>query len=146
MYLDSELVLSGTKSGATWTGQAICNSGATEASTDYIDTLAAGNAIAPGARLLVVSTAICAGTGTTLTISLQTCAESAFGSPTTLVASAAIAKAATTAGTVLMDVVIPPGVLRYLRVMYTGDNTFETTGSVVASIVLDSDVRLDRGL
>jgi len=147
MYLDSELILSGTKSGATWTGQAICNDAATEASTDYVDTLAAGNAIAPGARIVVISTELFAGTGTTLTVSLQTCAESTFSSPTTLIASAAIAKAATTAKTILLDAVIPPGVLRYLRVMYTADSTsFETTGAAVAFITLDSDVRLDRGL
>lgn len=146
MYIDSELVLSGTKALGVWTGQRICNAGATEASTDYVDQGAAGDGIAPGSRLIVISTQVFAGTGTTLTIVVQHDSDSAFGTATTLVAGPAIAKAATTAGTVLMDVVIPPYAKRYIRILYTGDNTFETTGAAVAFIVLDTDKPMDRGL
>ena len=143
MILDSELIISGTKSAGAWTGQSVAASGTTDG-TGYVDTLAAGSAIKPGARVKVVSTEICAGTGTTLTINLVTGASSSFG--TTLASTGAIAKASTVAGTVLMDMVIPVGVLRYLGIQYVTDNTFQTTGAVFASIVLDSDRTLDRSL
>jgi hypothetical protein len=142
--LDSELILSGTVSSGTWTGQRISASGAT-ASTDYIDTLAAGDAI-KGAVLKIVSTAIMAGTGTTLTCALTTDSDSAFGTETTLFSTGAIAKASTAANTVLAQVVIPVGVKRYLRIVYTADNTFETTGRVFAAIIMNPEKTLDRQL
>ncbi len=144
MILDSALILSGTLDSGVWTGQRICNAAAEEASTDYVDTLNKGDAIAPGARLLVISTVICAGTGTTLTINLETDDEITFTSATLLASSGAIAKANTAAKTVLWDVVIPPRNRRYLRLNFVGDSTFETTGSVIACIVLDSSIGLDR--
>ena len=143
--LDSELIFSGTVSSGTWTGQRISASGAT-ASTDYIDTLAAGDAIKAGATLKIVATAIMAGTGTTLTCALTTDSDSAFGSEVTLFSTGAIAKASTAANTVLAQVVIPVGVKRYLRMVYTTDNTMETTGRVFACIILNPEKTLDRQL
>lgn len=145
MIRDAELIMSGTMVAGVETGQRISASGAT-ASTDYIDTLAAGDAMKPGARIHIVATEILAGTGTTVTIALQTDGDVAFGSPVTLLVTAAIAKAATAAGTVLLDSTIPYGVERYLRVVYTTDNTMETTGRISAYIVLDSERTLDRQL
>lgn len=144
MIRDSELIFSGTKaSGAAITiGQAITASGATNGSYD-IDTLAAGDAIKSGAVLHVVATELFAGTGTTVTISLVTDSDVAFGSATTLYSTAAIAKASTVAGTVLAEIVIPPKVERYLRIIYTTDNTFATTGRVAAWIDLNVEKTLD---
>ena len=145
MMLDSELIFSGTKASNVWTGQRISASGAT-ASTDYVDTLATGDAIKSPATLKVISSVIFAGTLTTLTVTLQTCAESGFSSPTTLATTGAIAKASTTAQSILAQIPIPVGVLRYLRVVYTTDNTAETTGSVIAFICLNPEKTLDRQL
>lgn len=118
------------------------------ASTEYVDALAKGDAIKPGARIKIVSDVIFAGAGTMVTIALQTDNVSTFdsGALKTLLTTGAIAKAATAAGTVLLDAVIPSGVLRYLRVLYITDDTFETTGSVSAYIVLDTDINLDRNI
>ena len=143
MIRDAELIMSGTMVAGVETGQRISSSGATP-STDYIDTLAAGEAMKPGARLHIVATEILAGTGTVCTITLETGTTNACG--TTLLSTGAIAKASTAAGTVLFDGVIPSGVLRYLRVVYTTDNTMETTGRISAYIVLDSERTLDRSL
>lgn len=145
MIRDAELIFSGTKaSGAAITvGQDIASSGANNASYD-IDTLAAGDAIKSGAVLHVLATELCAGTGTTVTITLQTCAEATFASPTTIFSSGAIAKANTVAGTKLVQAVIPVGVLRYLRLVYTTDNTFETTGAMAAWISLNQEKGLDK--
>jgi hypothetical protein len=145
MIRDKELIFCGTKaSGAAITvGMAVSASGANNATYD-IDTLAAGNAIKSGAVLHVIATELCAGTGTTLTITLVTDNDVAFGSATTLWSSGAIAKAATVAGTVLAQSVIPVGVERYLRLIATTDNTFQTTGAIAAWIDLNQEVGLDK--
>jgi hypothetical protein len=145
MIRDAELILSGTKaSGAAITvGQRISGSGATNGSYD-VDTLAAGDAIKSGAVLHVLATEILAGTGTTVTITLVTDGDVAFGSATTLITSTAIAKANTAAGKVLLEVVIPPMVERYLRIIYTTDNTFETTGRIAAWIDLNIEKTIDK--
>lgn len=142
MILDSELIFSGTVSAGTWTGQAITASGAT-ASTGYVDTKAAGDALKPGARIKVIATEAFTGSLTTLTVSLVTGATSSLGK--TLISTAAIAKASTTAGTVLLDTTIPVDCLRYLGVSYTTDNT-ASTGAVFAAIVLDTDRTIDKSL
>lgn len=144
MIRDSELIFSGTMVAGVETGQRISSSGAT-ASTDYIDTLALGDAFRPGIRFHVVATELLAGTGTTITIDLQCHEDSSFSTGTvTLFSTGALAKAGTAAGTVLADVVIPSGCERYLRVVYTADNTFETTGRISAYLVLDSENTLDK--
>ena len=146
MIRDAELIMSGTTVAGADVGQRISSSGTT-ASTDYIDTLAAGDALKAGARLRIVATELFAGTGTTITCDLECHEDSSFSSGTIkLFSTGAIAKAATVAGTVLADVVIPTGCEQYLRMLYTADNTFETTGKVSATIVLDSERTLDRSL
>ena len=143
MIRDSELIMSGTMVAGVETGQRISSSGAT-ASTDYIDALAKGDAFKSGARVHVVATELFAGTGTTITVALETGSTNSCG--TTLISTAAIAKASTVAGTVLLDAAIPLGCLRYLRMVYTADNTFETTGRISAYIVLDGERTLDKSL
>lgn len=147
MIRDAELIFGGTKaSGAAATvGQAIMRSTSPTNGTYDIDTLAAGDAIKSGAVLHVLATELFAGTAATVTITLTTCAEATFGSPTTLMTSGAIAKANTVAGTVLLQAVIPTGVLRYLRIVYTADaNYFETTGACAAWIDLNQEVGIDK--
>ena len=145
MILDSELIFSGTVSAGTWTGQRISANGDT-ASTSYVDAKAAGDAFNPGARIKVLCTSPFVGTATTITCVLQTDSDSAFGTAVTLISSGAIAKASAVAKAVLMDAVIPVGVKRYLRMLYSADNTFETTGAVFATIVLDTNRTLDKSL
>lgn len=146
-YLDAELIFSGTKASgaAALVGQRVNAAGVTTNGSYDIDTLAAGDAIKSGAYFKAIATEVCAGTGTTLTISLVTDSDVAFGSATTLFTTGAIAKANTAAGTILCQVPIPVGVERYLRVIYTCDSTsFETTGKVAAFIVLNPEKTLDR--
>lgn len=145
MIRDAELIFGGTKaSGAAITiGQRVSASGATNGSYD-IDTLAAGDAMKSGAVLHCIATELFAGDGTTVTITLVTCAEAAFTSATTLYSSGAIAKAATVAGTVLAQIVIPVGVLRYLRIIYTTDGAFATTGRIASWIDLNQEVGLTK--
>jgi len=143
--LDSELIFSGTKASgaAALVGQRISTSGVTNGTYD-IDTLAAGDAIKSGATLKILATALFAGTGTTIQCDLYTDSDVAFGTGVLLYSTGAIAKALTVAGTVLAQVVIPVGVKRYLRMVYTADNTFETTGRVAAFIVLNPEKTLDK--
>jgi len=144
MYIDSELEFDDN--------DAHLSSGA---STDYVDTLAAGDAISPGAKVVAkVSTAYVDAGGGTIVATLQTSADSAFGSYTTLLTGPTVTIAGSSVadpavgvggiGTTLLDAVIPPGVLRYLRVYYT--MTAMDAGSTDARIVLDSDKLLDKGL
>ena len=117
------------------------------ASTDYIDTLAEGDAITPGARLhVLVNTLFETSDVGTLTIALQTDAATTFDTgPTTLFTTSALGAASLTAGSVLIDIVVPKGVLRYLRVYYTVANTF-TAGNIDARIVLDTAKTMDKNL
>lgn len=140
MIRDAELIFCGTKaSGAAITvGMDVASSGANNASYD-IDTLAAGDAFKSGAVLHVISTELFAGTGATSVITLVTCAEPTFASATTLITSGTIAKANTVAGTVLVEQVIPKGVLRYLRLICTNNNTMETTGAIAGWIDLNQE-------
>ncbi len=142
MITDAELLLSNN--------QLILDTGA---STSHIDTLAKGDAISPGARIVVkISTAYVDAGGGTIIAKLET--DSSNGFATALVALATgptitiAAGAATSAGAVgivLLDVVIPPTVKRYLRVYYTFGAAMDS-GGVDARIVLDSDKPLDKGL
>ena len=126
------------------------------ASTSHVDALAAGDAISPGARVVakIAGLPVVDAAGGTIVATLQTCAENTFGAPTTLLtgptitiaaAEAAPALGAGAIGTVLLDAVIPAGVLQFLRVYYTNSVNFDS-GKVDARIVLDSDKPLDKGL
>lgn len=117
----------------------------TDASDDYVDSLAAGDAVAPGARLhVLVNTLFVTGDSATLTIALQTDAASTFDTgPTTLVTTSAIAVASLTAGAVLLDVQIPPLCERYIRVYYTVGTGSFSAGNIDARIVMDTGKTMD---
>lgn len=141
MILDDYLKLS--------SGQAILDSGA---STSYIDALAAGDAISPGAKIRVkIATAYVDTGGGTIYATLQTDDEITFTSSTTLITGPTItiaAGAATAAGAVgvtLLDHVIPAGVKRYLRVYYTFSTAMDS-GAMDAHIVLDVPKTMDKQL
>ena len=145
MIRDSELIFSGTKASgaAALVGQSITGSGDTD-STSYIDTLAAGDAMKSGATFRSMVTTSIAGATTYIRVRLLTCAEVTFSSPTTLLDTGQIVVANATAKTILIQAVIPIGVLRYLSVRYTTDNT--ATGNVASEIVMNAEKTLDRQL
>ena len=142
--LDAELIMSGTKASgaAALVGQAITASGVTNSTYD-IDTLAAGDAIKSGAILKLISTAAFTGSLTTIQCDLYTDSDVAFGTGTLLYSTGAIAKANASAAAVLAQVVIPVGVKRYLRMVYTTDNT-ASTGRIAAFITLNPEKTLDK--
>jgi hypothetical protein len=73
----------------------------------------------------------------TVTIALQTDSTTAFGSPTTLHATAALGKALLTANTELIRIRIPHGMERYARVLYTIGSETLSGGTFDAGIILD---------
>ncbi|TSA28586.1 hypothetical protein D4R71_00340 [bacterium] len=132
-------------------GQTVTTSG-NNASTSYVDTLAAGDAISPGARVKArIATAYVDAAGGTLYAKLQTCAESTFTVPTdlltgpTITIAAGAATAAGAVGVVLLDHVIPAKVLRYLRILYVLSADMDA-GAVDGCIVLDTAKTMDKQL
>lgn len=116
-------------------------------STNVIDTLAAGDAVAPGARVVVQTQTTCTDTSSdaTLTVELKTSADDS--TYVTLFSTGALAFATyATAGTVVADLVIPNGVRRYLKLVYTVASGPLTAGKFDAHVVLDSAKIIDRGL
>ena len=120
----------------------------TRASTSFIDSLAAGDAISPGARLKVqVNTAFVTGDSATLTVALQCDDNSGFNSAKTLVTTSAIAVTSIDAiGDVVLDVVIPPMCERYIRAYYTVGTGSFSAGKIDARIVLDTAKTMDKQL
>lgn len=137
MIIDSYLVMSDA--------QAVTTSAASES---YIDTLAAGDAMAPGARLKVgINTAFVTGDSATLTVALQTDDNTSFTSAVTLYTTSALeATSIDAAGDSVVDIVIPNGVERYLRMYYTVGTGSFSAGKIDARIVLDTSVTLDKQL
>ncbi len=127
------------------------------ASTSHIDTLAKGDAISPGARIVVkiAGEDVVDAAGGTIVARLETDSDDGFAAdlktlitgPTITIAAAEASPAigAGKIGTVLLDAVIPPGALRYLRVKYIISVSMDS-GKADARIVLDSDKPLDKGL
>jgi hypothetical protein len=137
MIIDNLLVLGDA--------QAVTTSAAT---TNIIDTLAAGNAIAPGALFqFLIDTAVTSSGAVSVTFDIQTATDSAFTTPVTLSSSGAIAKASLVAGYVPLNVVIPTGCLEFLRGYYTLTAT-ANGGKIDARIVTagGNDVTLDKVL
>jgi len=131
-------------------GYAILDTGASE---NYIDLLAAGDAIAPGARIKVqIGTAYVDAGGGTIIAKLETDTDSGFGTalktlvtgPTITIAAGAAASGGAV-GVVLLDVVIPPMASRYIRVYYTFSAAMDA-GAMDARIVLDTGKTLDKQL
>jgi hypothetical protein len=100
-------------------GQAVTTQ--TDNASDYtVDALGAGDMLAKPLFVNIdVDTACTSGGAATVVASLQTCAESTFASPTTLLASGAIPVASLVQGYRVLQGRVPGGVLRYLRVVYT---------------------------
>ena len=121
----------------------------TAASESYIDTLAAGNALVPGARLkVIVNTAFTTSDSATLTVALQTDSDSGFATAlATLLTTSALAVTSIDAiGDNILDIQIPVGMLRYLRMYYTVGTGSFLTGKVDARIVLDTARTMDKTL
>jgi hypothetical protein len=142
MLLDNSLLLEDEEQTATTSA----------ASTDYIDTLAAGEAV-EGAWIVfkVGATAFTAQVGApTVVFQLQTDSASTFGSDgsttaITLCASSAALVAALTASTVMYKARIPAGVKRYIRAYKSVSNYSAGTialagGTWQAFIVKDVDI------
>lgn len=120
------------------------------ASTNTIDTLAAGDAALAGPGSMVkflIDTTITSSQSISVTFDLQTATDSAFTSPVTLASSGPISRATLIAGNVPFQAIIPPGCLRYLRAYYTSNGTIQA-GKVDARIIPggDTDVTLDKQL
>lgn len=79
-----------------------------------------------------------AGGAGTLDITLQGDDNSAFGSPRTLFDTGVLALAALFQGAVVLDVAMPTGVEKFLRLMYTVATGPMTAGAITAGLVLDS--------
>jgi hypothetical protein len=113
-----------------------------QASTSYIDTLAAGDAISPVARLLILITTAMAGM-TSVTFQLTTDSDSAFGTEVSLVSTGAVLTASLTIYKAYL-LPIPLGVKRYLRGYITSTGGSYTAGAVKMQIVLDGDKTIDK--
>lgn len=130
MYIDKSLVLSDA--------QAITTTGA---STNYIDTLAAGQAYAEGAWFIALVKTAYVG-NVTVQFELQTATDTAFTSPVTLLSSGAVAVATLVAGYFAVKARIPVTALRYLRGYATLVGGSYSAGAVDMKIVEDVDVNL----
>lgn len=119
---------------------------ATAASTNYIDTGAAGDALPPGlvaqVQFLINTTVAATGGASTTTFKLQTATDAAFSSPIDLCISVDTPKATLVAGYVI-QMVIPPGALRYLRAYYVVSTNNWTSGKVDARIILTNAKLID---
>jgi len=115
--------------------QQICNAGATEASTNYMDLGKANLQIANGKKTPILKfrvTEAFAGTGTTLTIDLESDTDSGFATALKqVIRLGVIPKARLVAGALLQFPLPPEKYQRYLHGYFTGDNTFETTGKAI---------------
>lgn len=129
MLIDKENLLSD--------GQALT---ATAASTNIIDLGAARELGTANIRLRVqVDAALTSGGSSTLTIALQTDDNASFSSATALFTTAAIPKASLVAGYVAVDIVVPKGTERYLRLNYTVGTADFTAGNISAFLVLNEE-------
>jgi hypothetical protein len=119
------------------------------ASTDYIDTLAAGQAYVGSIVEFRVNGAPTAAAGApTMTFQVQTADDSAFSSgAATLNASSALVAASLTAGTKVSFRLPPKGVKRYIRAYFltnaSGESIKFSGGSYDAYIVKDVDVSIN---
>jgi hypothetical protein len=129
MLMDKQLEFSGAQAVTT-----------TALSTEYVDQLAPGNAVNPGARV-IVKTRTAFANATSMTIELLTDNVTTFNSAAlkTLWSSGAIAEADLTINKILADFEIPVGALRYLTLKYTVDGT-HNAGTIDGAIVLNSDI------
>lgn len=107
------------------------------ASTDYLDSTVAQIGDGDGLRLVVtVGTAF--DNLTSLAIKLQSDDNSSFSSASDD-ATVTVLLAALTAGAKVVDIPLPRGLQRYVRVYYDVTGTAPSAGTVTAQIVQDSD-------
>ena len=111
------------------------------ASTDYIDTLKAGDSYDGAWFVVRIDTAVTASGGATVTFDLRTDASSGFGTDTVLVSTGAIPKATLVAG-YTFAVKIPKGAARYLRGYATIATGPLLTGKWDMFIAKDVDLEL----
>lgn len=131
MILDNYLVMSSS--------QNLTQVASATASTNYIDTIAAGDDYAGCWYVMNVETALTsATTSNTVTFALQSDSSSAFGTATTHISSGALGSATMVAG-YTFKARIPTGLKRYIRVLMTPVSTV-STGIVSNFIVKDADV------
>ena len=131
MFQDKNLILH----------NAVITDGA-QASTSYIDTLAAGDAIAPSANLSIQIPTAMAGM-TSVTIELRTDSDPAFGTEVSLISTGAVVVASLTKGKSYL-LPIPLGVKRYLRGYITSTGGSYSAGAVKMQIVLDGNKTIDK--
>lgn len=113
---------------------------ASAASTSYIDTLAAGNAIENLQALLKVDTsADSSGSAATLTVAIQTDDNTSFTSPTTIASTGAIAEATLITGFTTAMKLPSLGMERYIRGYYTAGTENLTAGNFTLALVTDVD-------
>lgn len=118
---------------------------ATAASTNILDLGAANRDIGKAnIRFRVqVGTTFQSTGSSTCTIALQTDSTSAFSGAVTLFQSAAIPKASMTAGAVLVDIMVPRGTKRWVRVYYTVATADFTAGTLTAFLAEQTEGRQD---
>lgn len=115
---------------------------ASACSTNVLDQLAEGQAIGRECWLEIrVDTTVESSGASTLVVSLETDSAVGFGTKSTLVASAAIAKATLVGNTIAWRVRVPPGAKRYMRAYYTVAVANFTAGKFDAHFVTDIEVR-----
>lgn len=112
----------------------------TAPSTNYVDTLAAGDSYIGSWLVARVDVTFTAAGSATMTIDLQTDNNSSFSSPTTLVSVGSTVAVATLTAHYLLKVRIPPGAERYLRVNYTVASGPMTAGNIDAFVTKDIDL------
>ena len=113
------------------------------ASTNIVDQGAAGNAIGGGAEPYIIAQideAFTQASALNVTFDLQTATDAAFTTPITLASSGAIAKSDLAIGARPLQVRIPPGAKRYLRMYYTASAT-ASAGKVTAFITPETSVQ-----
>ncbi len=131
--------------------QRVCNAGAAEESTNVYDFGVASPNVAKGEPIDLLFTVdeVFAGAATTLIVTVQSSSDNGVGDPfadITGITTGAIAKATLVAGYNFV-LTLPPFATyeRYIRIMYTGDNTFETTGKISCRQVLDYQTNKSPG-
>ena len=134
MWVDSDLVLSDA--------QAITGSTSATPSTNYIDLNATGRSIRNDAKIVVMVNTTCDSTeeDSTLTVTLLTDEDEAFGSATTLYATGAIAEATLAAGYKILEFDLSDfsdRLERYLGLQYQVGTHNLTAGKLDAYIVID---------
>lgn len=113
----------------------------TAVSTNYVDTLAAGQTYVGNIIMFLVTTAFTAGGAATLTIAIETDDNSSFSSPTTILTlGTTIAVATLVAGYKLRGRLPLSGVERYIQGRYTVATGPMTAGNAELFIPQDADV------